>query len=285
MLTHQTFQNEQGKWLFPTDVTKGDNGQWLETANGAPVKVGAVIKMSKSKKNVVDPAQIINSYGADAARLFVMSDSPPEKDFEWTTAGIDGAWRFVNKIHRQVQEMLQHLQPAHVPMPAIISPEALGVRKKLHAMIAVYTTDLASFNFNRAIARLREFNNIYLAFKPQNAADYAVVRECLECQVQLLNPIMPHVTEELWANLGHTIWLVHSDWPVADPVLAKPDNVTIAVQINGKLRHTISVAEGLDSTHLEHAALNDDRIKNLLVGQTIRKIVAVPNRLINIVAG
>lgn len=285
MLTHQTFQNAEGKWLFPTEVQKGDNGQWVETTNGQPVKAGAVIKMSKSKKNVVDPAEIVESYGADAARLFVMSDSPPEKDFEWTTAGIDGAWRFVNKIHRQVQEALAHIPAQGTIMPADISAQGLATRKKLHQMILEYTTDLSSFSFNRAVARLREFNNIYIAFKPQNQSDWAVVRECLERQVQLLNPLMPHVTEELWVQLGFDTWLVNTDWPVADAVLAKPDNVTIAVQINGKLRHTLDLAADLDSDALQQAALNDDKIKGYLVGQTVRKVIAVPNRLINIVAG
>lgn len=286
MITHQCFQDTNGEWLFPEQVVKNDNGQWVMAEGGTPVvTTGGVIKMSKSKKNVVDPQGIIDSYGADAARLFVMSDSPPEKDLEWTTAGIDGAWRFVNKIWRQVDEVLEKLPAQGTSAPNTLSETAQALRQTTHKSIMRYTEDIEKFHFNAAVARLREFSNAIASFKPSTDGDYWVLRESLEVMVQLANPLMPHVTEELWARLGHAHPLIDSAWPEADAALAKDETVTIAVQINGKLRNTITLPADADKELTEQTALNDDKVKAFLTDKTIRKVIVVPGKIVNVVAG
>jgi leucyl-tRNA synthetase len=280
MLTHQTFQDEKGKWLFPTDVEKR-NGEWVQIKDGSPVFAGDTIKMSKSKKNTVDPIESINAYGADAVRLFVMSDSPPEKDLEWTSGGIDGSWRFLNKIHRMVQDNLGADVPTETP--SAFSDAALALRKTTHRAAQVYTDNLEKFQFNSAIARLREFTNEVTAFKAATADEQWALREALKVMVQIVQPLMPHIAEELWAELGETTLLAETAWPTIDPELAKKDSVTIGVQVNGKVRATITLPAGADAKTAEALALEQKEVQNWTNGKEIKKIVVVQDRIVNIV--
>jgi len=281
MLTHQAFQDQNGKYLFPTEVEKRD-GKWVRTSDGSAVVAGDVIKMSKSKKNVVDPQETVDAYGADAVRLFVMSDSPPEKDLEWSSAGIDGAWRFVGKLYRMVQDVMANGADLRV-QPVHFSDKATALRKVTHRGNQVFTEALEKFQFNSAIARFREFTNEVSAFKAETPDEQWALREAVETAVRLINPFMPHVTEEMWQMLGHDKMLVDTDWPHADAELAKKDSVTIGVQVNGKVRGTITLPAGSDAKHAEMLALANDDVKPWVDGKDIKKIVVVPDRIVNIV--
>ena len=280
MLTHQYFKDQNDKYLFPEEVAK-ENGQWLKLSDRSPVVAGDVIKMSKSKKNVVDPQATVDAYGADAVRFFVMSDSPPEKDLEWSTAGIDGAWRFVNKLVRMAQDVMDitvdKTQPIH------FTDNATALRKITHRGNAVFTDALEKFQFNSAIARFREFTNEIAAFKATAPDEQWALREAVETAIRLINPFMPHASEEMWQMLGHDQLLVDTDWPHSDSNLAKKDSVTIGVQVNGKVRGTITLPAGSDAKHAEELALANDDVKPWVENKEIKKIVVVPDRIVNIV--
>ncbi len=283
MITHQTFKDENGKWLFPTQVAKDENGKWQTIAGNRPVIAGDIVKMSKSKKNVVDPTEMIRTYGADAVRLFVLSDSPPEKDLEWTAGGIDGAWRFVNKIWRTVYEALDVIPVYGKAEPAEFSKKAMDLRRIVHKSIDAQTHAMDNFHFNSGIARLRELSNAISAFKPENDADKWALREALETMVLLANPIMPHLCHELWQELGAGEVLIRAPWPKAVPELLKDDEVTVAVQVNGKLRATITLPANAEKDVAEQAALSNDNVKRFVADKTVRKIIVVPNKIVNIV--
>ncbi len=275
MITHETFKDDQGKWLYPTDVTRGHNGALIHAKTGAPVTGGRVEKMSKSKKNTVDPVDILDNYGADAARLFVLSDSPPDRDLEWTESGIDGAWKYLNRLWRLI------VQP--LPERAIHTPvDAIEIRRKLHRTIHDMTADLEHFHFNKAVARLRELTNMLEDYKAA-LGDTAVLREANEIVVILMNPLIPHLAEELWQSLGHKTLVADQAWPKADPALLTVDTVTMAIQVNGKLRATITMGRDLSPKEAEVAALADPAVQKALDGSTPKKVIVVPNRIVNVV--
>ncbi|EGY01633.1 leucyl-tRNA synthetase [Nitrospirillum viridazoti Y2] len=285
MVTHATYQDAEGKWLLPSDVDVVD-GKSVQREGGGPVTVGPIIKMSKSKKNVVDPAHIIDTYGADAARLFMLSDSPPDRDLEWTEAGIDGAWRFINRLWRLVTEPSVALPPAGTPIPAELSPLATDARRMVHKTVAAIGEDLERFRFNKAVARIRELANALEKLDAKAGADTgdaAVLREGLEVLVRLIGPMMPHVAEELWSVLGHDTLLVDSVWPVADEALATEDTATVAVQVNGKLRATLHLPKDIAKEEAEALALAESNVQRALEGKPVRKVIVVPNRVINVV--
>jgi leucyl-tRNA synthetase len=290
MVTHATFQDADGKWMFPTDVEiQGTAAKKI--ADGSPVTVGPVIKMSKSKKNVVDPEGIIGSYGADAARLFMMSDSPPDRDLEWTEAGIDGAWRYINRLWRLVTEPGFDLPAANSAQPDSFGADATAIRRAAHKAAAGVGEDIEGYRFNSAVAKLRTFTNALgdalskLAAKGTVGADEGwAAREALEYMAQIVQPVMPHLAQEMWAELGHADLLVERNWPVADPSLVVDDSVTIGVQVNGKLRATLTLARDCAQDVAQAAALADANVQRALEGKEPRKVIVVPNRIVNIVA-
>ena len=285
MVNHETYKDAQsGAWLSPADIVKNDHGDYIRTDNGGAVTVGRVEKMSKSKKNVVDPATIIDGYGADAARFFMLSDSPPERDLEWTEAGIDGAWRFINRLWRMVTEPAVAFPAPGTPLPATLSDEAVAVRKQIHKTLAGLGEDLEKFRFNKAVARVRELANAVAELNGAGAGEDWVLREGCEALVRVTAPMMPHLAEELWQALGHTTLLAEQPWPDADPALATDDSVTMPVQVNGKLRATLSLPRDVAKDVAEAAALADANVQRALDGKPVRKIVVVPNRVINVVA-
>jgi leucyl-tRNA synthetase len=284
MICHESYKDEQGEWLYPEEVKKNSDGTAVHVKTGYPVNVGRVEVMSKSKKNVVDPGQIIDLYGADTARLFVLSDSPPERDIEWTEAGVEGCWRYVNRLWRCVTEPKFAIAAPDEAAPASFGDKALIVRQMTHKTIVEFTQDLEGFHFNRAVARARELSNALDELDGSGQGDGFALREGLEMLVRLLNPMLPHITEELWQQLGHRVPLVKSIWPKADPALLVETSATIAVQVNGKLRATIQIAKDADKATMETAALGQEGVKRALEGLSVKKIIIVPNKIVNIVA-
>lgn len=284
MVTHETYKDETGKWLFPTEV-KIENGAAVKIADGSPVMVGPIIKMSKSKKNVIDPEEIIDAYGADAARLFILSDSPPERDLEWTESGIEGAWKYVNRLHRLVQDALPGLPAAGTPAPAAFSEAAATLRAQAHKTILGIADDIEKFQMNKAVAKLRELSNAVGSFKAADDADQWALREALDILVQVINPMTPHLAEELWETLGHSTMLVDTPWPAADESLLATDSVTMAVQVNGKVRATITLPADAGEETVRALALAEPNVQRMMDGKSLRKFIYVPGKIVNVVAG
>ncbi len=283
MVTHRTYRDSEGGWLYPEEVSE-QNGQSIRTADGTPVTVGRLEKMSKSKKNVVGLERVVDAYGADTARLLLLSDSPPERDLEWTESGIDGAWRFLNRLWRLATEPPVALPAPGEPCPATVSPKALAARCAIHKAVAAITEDLGKFHFNKAVARIRELTNTLAELDGAGAGEAHVLREGLEALAALIGPMTPHLAEELWAQLGHATLLADQPWPGFDPALVADETITVAVQINGKLRATLTLARDLPAADVEKAALAEPAVIRVLDGKAVRKIVVVPNRIVNIVA-
>ncbi len=283
MVCHETYQSETGDWLFPEEVEVGIDGRLVDLA-GRPVMAGRHEKMSKSKKNVVGLDAIVDTYGADTARLYLLSDSPPERDLEWTETGIEGIWRYVNRLWRMVSEPAVPLAAPGSRMPSALSPALDATRRSTHKTISAVTDDLDKFRFNRAVARIRELSN---ALEELPAADLGapeVLREGLETLTRLLGPMMPHLAEEIWQTLGGDGLLADQPWPVADPQLTRDEQVTIAIQVNGKLRGTLEIPRDMDKVAVENAALELPHVLRWLEGRPPRKVIVVPNRIVNIVA-
>ena len=240
--------------------------------DGAPVTTGRVEKMSKSKKNVVDPDPIIEQYGADAVRFFMLSDSPPERDLPWSEAGIEGSWRFVQRLWRlfvSVSESENADPPAN---------EDKDLNRKLHQTIAGVATDIEDLSFNKAVAKIFELvNQIEKSDVSQdrNAAIKTVAR--------LVAPMVPHVAEEAWALLGEENLIANASWPEVDESLLVEDEVTIAIQVRGKLRDTLTAAKGSDKQTLEDLALGSEKVQRAIDGAEIKKVIVVPDRLVNLV--
>ncbi len=283
MVCHQTYQSEAGEWLFPEEVEIDAAGRAVDRA-GQPVAAGRTEKMSKSKRNVVGLDTIVETYGADTARLYLMSDSPPERDLEWTETGIEGIWRYVNRLWRLVDEPAVPLPAAGAAMPADLPAEALALRRATHKTIMAVTEDLDQFRFNRAVARIRELSNAIEAFAGEAPGAGHALREGLEVLVQLLGPMMPHLAAEMWQRLGHDRPLAEVAWPKADAGLATDELVTIAVQVNGKLRGTVDMLRDAERDEVESAALALPQVLRWLDGQPPRKVIVVPNRIVSIVA-
>jgi leucyl-tRNA synthetase len=255
----------------------------VRLSDKSAVEVGRSEKMSKSKKNVVDPDEIIRDYGADTARWFMLSDSPPERDLEWTEAGVTGAWRFQQRLHRIASEAMADLPAAGTAKPATLSDAATDLRRAAHKTIAGLSADVEAFHFNKAVARLYELANTIASFRAKNDGEKWAQREALEVFVRLIGPMTPHLAEQLWQELGHTTLLADAAWPVADESLVVDDTVTVAVQLNGKLRGTIALAKDASKDVAEKAALALPELLRGLEGKTPKRVVVVPNRIVNVV--
>ncbi len=282
MVCHETYRAADGAWVEPGDVDAKSDGTAKRVSDGAAVTVGRSEKMSKSKKNTVDPQAIIETFGADSARLFMLSDSPPERDLEWTDAGIEGAWRYLNRLWRMAA-VAKDIPFTTVPAISVLTPADAGVLRQIHKAIAAVSDDLEKFRFNSAVARIREISNAVNDMSRENLGA-TVYRFGVQTIAQLINPLTPHIAEEMWRALGHTEMLVDTAWPTFDPALLADDEITLAVQVNGKLRGTITVAKGADNATCEAAALDLPTVQKLLDGKPPRKVIVVPNKIVNIVA-
>jgi leucyl-tRNA synthetase len=281
MVNHRAYKDADGKWYFPSEVSN-ENGL-VEKATGKPLIDVGVIKMSKSKKNTIDPQDIIDTYGADSARLFILSDSPPERDIEWSTAGIEGAWKYVNKLHRLITEAAE-ASAGVKDKPSAFSETALKLRRETHKTIEGTSRDIEAFHMNKYVARLRELSNTISAFKANDESEKWALREAIESLIQMINPMMPHLAEELWEELGHKTGLTQTPWPKAEKELLEADTVTLAVQVNGKMRGTITLPANANQQQAEDAALAETNVQTALDGKTVKKIIVVPGRVVNVVA-
>jgi leucyl-tRNA synthetase len=281
MINHLTFRDESGRWLEPSEVRKDEAGSWVTVDGGRPAIPGRVEKMSKSKHNTVDPTQIIERYGADTARLFMLSDSPPERDLEWTEAGIDGAWRYLNRLWRLVEALRADLPPPGVAPPTTgLGPADVGLKRHVHRTIAGVTAELERFHFNKAVALVRELSN---ALEAHPGDDPALRREALDTLVRLLEPMVPHLAEELWQRLGHARLLALSPWLEADPAWLGGESVIVAVQVNGKRRAEIRLPVGCDGEHAKSLALAEPNVVRAMAGKPPRRVVVVPDKIVNVV--
>ncbi|MGH6828184.1 MAG: class I tRNA ligase family protein, partial [Rhizomicrobium sp.] len=247
--------------------------------NRAPVNIGPSEKMSKSKRNVIAPEGIISRYGADTIRWFMLSDTPPERDIEWTDQGAEGCWRFVQRLWRLVSEAQDLPPPGIAPRPS--NAVSRSLRQAAHGAIARVTEDLEALRFNRAVAQIYMLANA-IGEAPQ--ADGATRREALEALVLLSAPMMPHLAEACWRALGQGKLAAETAWPRHDPRLLRTDSVTIAVQVNGKRRGEVVVARDADKGAIEKAALADDGVRRALGQSRPKKVIVVPGRIVNIVA-
>ncbi len=264
MVTHETYKSADGRWLGPDDVRDG-----IEIATGDAITVGRVEKMSKSKKNTVDPEPIVDQYGADAVRWFVLSDSPPERDLPWSESGIEGAWRFVQRLWRLIE----------ADGAAKAEVDDIALRKLCHRTTVGIESDINALQFNKAVARLYS-----LCSAIEKAPPSADREQAIRTLLLLVSPMVPHVAEEAWATAGNDGLIADAAWPAVDPALLVDDEVTIAVQVNGKLRDTLVFPKGAPKDEVEAAALSSEKIVRLLEGKPPRKVIVVPDRLVNIVA-
>ncbi len=283
MVNHESYRAADGTWLYPEEIEKRPDGTAVLRETGAPIVVGRVEAMSKSKRNTVDPGAIINRYGADTARWFILSDNPPERDMEWTEAGVAGAYRFTQRVFRLVEAC----DEAPGAMPATFGAAARDLRHAAHRTIAAVSDALEGFSFNVAVARLYEFvNAIADADRANDRTGLPWARrEAMEILARLISPMMPHLAEQLYRHLHPTAteMVVDLHWPEADPTLVAAETVTIAVQVMGKLRATIAVPPDADAHTVIAAAETEPNVMRLLAGKRVVKRVYVPNRIVNFV--
>ncbi len=271
MVTHETYfrindANGQPVYFSPGEIERGAETATLK-ADGAPVEIGRVIKMSKSKKNVVDPDEIVATYGADAIRWFMLSDSPPERDLPWSEAGIEGCGRFVQRLWRLFAQY-----------DASATGEDKAIDRKAHQTVAAVASDIESLGFNKAVARIYELTGAV-----EKAAPSASRSNAIRTVLLLVSPMMPHLAEEAFTVFGEGL-VAQAAWPEVDPALLVEDEVTVAVQVKGKLRDTLTVAKGTSKEELEALALASEKVQRALDGAEVRKVIVVPDRLVNLVA-
>ena len=281
MVCHETYKTPEGKWLFPSQVTQ-DGNLCRHSETGESINIGRSEKMSKSKRNVVDPAEIIDIYGADTARLYMLSDSPPDRDLEWTEAGIQGSWKFLNKIWRIISQFCDEKDFSSSSTTGN-SKEFQYLEKEMHRTIANVTTDLDRFHFNRALARIREFTNSVTNYKIKGQKYDYLRNQCYNTIVQLLSPIVPHIAEELWQRMGNECYLFETPWPEWNTSLLEDEIVTVAIQVNGKLRAKIEIPRDSDKELTKAHALTNKNVQRAIEGKKLIKVVVVPNKVVNVV--
>jgi leucyl-tRNA synthetase len=291
MVVHETYQTAKGEYVTPAEVKveSGANGRRATLiATGEEVEIGAIEKMSKSKRNTVDPDDIIGEYGADVARWFMLSDSPPDRDVVWTEEGVQGSWRFVQKLWRLVREAAE-IEPAGGA--AEDSEAVLALRKAAHGALARVTDEIPKLRFNRCVAHVYELSNTLqaaLSATKQNGGVspvyVAAIREAIEIMVFLFSPVMPHLAEECWAALGHDTLIAQAAWPKVEQSLLVEDTVTLPVQINGRKRAEVTVPRNASNAEVEGAVLELEAVRRALEGKAPKKVIVVPQRIVNVVA-
>ncbi len=273
------------KWI-PEDQVQGGTKKGDALEGGACATCGSAVKsemtkISKSKLNIVDPDQMMNTYGADTVRLYMLSDAPPDRMQIWSEEGIQGAWRTLNRIWTLVHDNLDKAAPPGTELPTQLNKKNRDLRRKMHQCIQKVTEAIeGGFQFNTAVARCNELLNTVRGFKkPINPV---VLREVLETVVRILSPIVPHFAEECWERLGHGESVFAAGWPEADPEIAKEETVEIPVQVNGKVRSRLQVKADASQEELENLALADETVKTYTEGKEIAKVIVVPGRLVNV---
>jgi leucyl-tRNA synthetase len=292
MVVHETYRDEGGQWLAPAEVrieTDGEGRRALRADSGEAIEIGPVEKMSKSKRNTVDPDDIIETYGADTARWFMLSDSPPERDVIWTEAGIQGAYKQTQRLWRLVCEIERIVGANRPDRPAVLGEEAKRIRQVAHSALAKVEDDIERLRFNVCIATIYEFANALSA--AVGAIDAVPVAgdlryafaEAGDILVQCFAPMMPHLAEECWEALGHQTFVAQSSWPVVDRNLIASTHVTYVAQVNGKKRGELRIERDADAEAIERAALGLDGVVRAMDSRPARKVIIVPNRIVNVV--
>ena len=289
MVVHETYKKKDGTWAMPAEVKiDGAEGARKATliATGEPVEIGSIEKMSKSKRNTIDPDDIMESYGADVARWFMLSDSPPERDVIWSEEGVQGASRFVQRLWRIVGEIAGVTGPQ--TRPTQFGPEALSVRKAAHRALANVSEDIGRLRFNRCVAHIYEcanaLNEAIGSTDKAPSPDLAwALREAGDILVRLFHPMMPHLAEECWTALGHKDMVATQAWPKLEPDLLVENTITLPVQINGKKRADVTVARQAGNAEIEAAVLALDAVNKALDGKRPKKVIVVPQRIVNVV--
>jgi len=294
MVVHETYRKADGEYVMPSEVViaaEGDTRKATLKTTGEPIEIGSIEKMSKSKKNTVDPDDIIGAYGADTARWFVLSDSPPERDVIWTEEGVQGSWRFVQRLWRLINEASEIAAKAPAGRPAAFTERSVAVRKAAHGALAKVSEDIEKLRFNRCVAHIYEFSNALSAAIGEIASpadltpDFAwSIREAAETLVQLFAPMMPHLAEECWAALGHDTLVSMQPWPAIEADLLVENTITLPVQVNGKKRADVTVPRDAGNSDIEAAVLTLDAVKKALDGKAPKKVIVVPQRIVNVVA-
>lgn len=287
MVTHETYRSADGSWVAPSDVRiegEGDARRAVLAEGGGAVTIGSIEKMSKSKRNTVDPTDIIETYGADTARWFMLSDSPPERDVQWTEAGVQGSWRFMQRVWRLVNDIVDNV-PARV-RPRKVGDAATALRRATHKTCAAVSADIEALAFNRAVARLYELVNTlskaYQAGYETNDLRFAI-REAASYLVQMMAPMAPHLAEECWSVFGHAELLATTPWPDVEEELLVEATVMLPVQVNGKKRADLTISREASKEEVEAATLKLEAVVRALDGKPARKIIVVPQRIVNVV--
>jgi leucyl-tRNA synthetase len=282
MVCHQSYKDEDGQWLFPEDVEKtGSN--WHHKQTGAPVRAGRVEKMSKSKRNVVDPEQIISTYGADTARLFMLSDSPPERDLEWTESGVEGAWRFIQRIYRLVQNCDSSGKNIDLARFSNAGEQHKALIRAVQKAIDDITTDIERFAFNRCVAHFHVLVGAISDLKEDDQETRELVSYAMKHLAILISPFSPHIAEEIWEAVSAEGLVCDAAWPQAEQSWLVADTIEIAVQINGKVRTKLQLPAGCEKKFAEDTALQDETVIRYLDGKTPKRVIVVPDRIINVV--
>ncbi|WP_333823230.1 leucine--tRNA ligase [Pinisolibacter sp.] len=290
MVVHETYKSPEGKWVSPAEIlveeVDGKRSATMKDGSG-PVEIGGIEKMSKSKKNTVDPDEILSTWGADTARWFMLSDSPPDRDVIWTEAGVEGAHRFVQRVWRLMSDGIALTAGKG---PGERSAAAMALAKATHKTLAAVEDDIEKLGFNRAVARLYEFANTIgrVVASAEAIADdptlASALDEALDVLVRLIAPMMPHLAEECWTALGRGGLVSQAAWPVVDRALVIDDTVTLPIQINGKKRAELTIARSAGEAEVREAVLALDAVKAALGGKDPKKVIVVPLRIVNVVA-
>jgi leucyl-tRNA synthetase len=293
MVVHETYRRKDGTFAAPAEVKieVGGNGRRATLiGTGEDIVIGAIEKMSKSKRNTVDPDDIIATYGADTARWFMLSDSPPDRDVIWSEEGVQGATRFVQRIWRLVNSAAPFLPPSGTTADTSAHDRAKALRALAHRTLADVENGIERLRFNTAIAKLYTFVGALqeIADEPQqhlanDPAHAAAAREAFDILIRLISPMMPHLAEECWAVLGHKELVSVADWPQIEPDLLVEDSVTLPVQVNGRKRADVTVARDATPAQIEAAVLELDAVKRALDGNAPKKVIVVPQRIVNVV--
>ena len=279
MVCHQTFKTKKEKWVFPSDIIKKDN-KYLHFQTKEPVIAGRIEKMSKSKKNVVDPQQIIENYGADTARFFMLSDSPPNRDMEWSDSGVEGSWRFLNKLWKFVITLPN--KSVSDELPINISETNKELLTFMNTTIKDVTKAIDEFHFNIAVAQIRSLFNLVSYYNIENENDIKVIRFVTSKLLILINPMVPHLAEELWFTLGNENSISDECWPKVDLGYVKKDNIKVPIQVNGKMRAVINVPIDLSKSDIEEIAMKEKNVLKFL-NKKPKKVIVIPNRVVNFV--
>jgi leucyl-tRNA synthetase len=285
MVVHETYRAADGAYLSPAEVrieSDASGRRAFRLTDGAAVQIGDIEKMSKSKRNTVDPDDIIGTYGADTARWFMLSDSPPERDVNWTEDGVQGAGRFVQRVWRLVGEIADLPTAA----PGAASAEATEVRRAAHKALAGVGDDIERLRFNRCVAHIYELSNT-LSLSLQKDRDRpgmaAALREAGSILVRMLAPMMPHLAESCWAELGEAGLVAEAPWPEVERALLVADSITYPVQVNGRKRDDLTVPADADNAAIERLVVELDGVRRALEGRAPKKIIIVPKRIVNVV--